>query len=113
MFIENKGNDGLNGPARIGRITYNKSGKTLTYRGRSFQSLHGQGFKANFRDTETGEYYWISGCKISGDDTLYPSIVEIDEDIREEYWLQIRNRPDCVTQSSFRSEGKHSKRKPK
>jgi len=57
--------------------------------------------------------YWISGCKKAGDDTLYPGIVEIDEDVREEYWLQIRNRPGCVEQTSTRSEGKYSKRKPK
>jgi hypothetical protein len=57
----------------------------------------------------TGDDYWISGCKIAGDDTLYPGIVEIDEDVREEYWLKIRNRPDRVNERSFRSEGKYRK----
>ena len=32
MYIESKG-DGITGPARIGRVTFSKSGKTLYYRG--------------------------------------------------------------------------------
>jgi hypothetical protein len=112
MYIEYKG-DGLACPARIGRVTFSKTGKTIYYSGKRFQSLSGQGYKANYFDEETGEYYWISGCKKKGNDTLYPGIVEIDEDVREEYWLRIRNLPDCVHLSSFRSEGKYSKRQPK
>lgn len=112
MYVECKGNS-LEGPARIGRVTFSKSGKSIYYRGKRFVTLDGQGYKANYVDVETSEHYWISGCKKNGDDTLYPGIVEIDEDVREEYWLLIRNLPDCVQMSSFRSEGKYSKRKPK
>ncbi|MFQ5492091.1 MAG: hypothetical protein ACE5GE_15345, partial [Phycisphaerae bacterium] len=111
-YIEFKG-DQLSGPARIGRVEFSDSGKTLYYRGKSFRSLKGDGYKTNYFDVETGEEYWISGCKKSGDDTHYPGVVQIDDDVREEYWLTIRNRPDCVTQTSFRSEGKYSKRRPK
>ena len=111
MYIEFKP-DGLSGPARIGRVTFSKTGKTLNYGGKEFRSLKG-GYKTNYFDVQTNEEYWISGCKKAGDDTLYPGIVEIDEDVREEYWLDIRHRPDCVARSSCRSEGKHSKRKPK
>ena len=111
MYIEFKGGN-LNGPARIGRVSFSATGKTLRYAGKSFQSLKG-GYKANYFDVETEEEYWIAGCKKAGGDTLYPGIVEIDEDVREEYWLQIRNRPDCAEQTSTRSEGKYSKRKPK
>ncbi len=110
MYIEFKGTE-LTGPARIGRVTFSKTGKTLHYCGKTFQSLKG-GYKSNYLDVQTDEEYWISGCKKAGDDTLYPGMIEIDEDVREEYWLEIRNRPDCVRQSSCRSEGKHSKRKP-
>jgi hypothetical protein len=56
MYIESKA-EGLNGPARIGRVTFNRTGRTLYYGGRSFQSLKGSGFKANYRDTETGDKY--------------------------------------------------------
>ncbi|HYN26239.1 MAG TPA: hypothetical protein VES69_14525, partial [Pyrinomonadaceae bacterium] len=53
MYIEFKG-DGLVGPARIGRVTYSKTGESLTYGGREFGSLKGTGFKANFAEVETG-----------------------------------------------------------
>ena len=111
MYIEFKA-DGLRGPARIGRITYSQTGKTLHYRDKKFRSLHG-GYKTNFYDVETRELYWISGCKKNGHDTLYPGIIEIDENVREEYWLRIRNLPERVKEKSFRSEGKYSKRKPR
>jgi hypothetical protein len=108
MYIEYKG-DGLVGPARIGRVTYSKSGKSLTYREKEFGSLKGTGIKANFWDPETGDQYWISGCKKDGLDSLYPNKVEIDEDVREEYWTKIRNRPDLKAAASFKCLGKYSK----
>lgn len=111
MYIEFKG-EGLAGPARIGRVTYSDSGKTIYYGGKSFRSLKG-GYKANYIDAETGEKYWISGCKKSGEDTLYPGTVDIDADVREEYWRVIRNKPDRMKETSFRTLGKYSKRKPK
>ena len=110
MYIECKG-QGLSGPGRIGRVEFSKTGKTAYYAGRVFEPI--RGYKANYVDVETDEEYWISGCKKNGDDTLYPGIVEIDEDVRQEYWLNIRNRPDCLEKTSIRSEGKYSKRRPK
>jgi hypothetical protein len=94
MYIENKVS-GLTGPARIGRVTFSKTGRTLYYGGKSFQSLSGSGFKANYHDLETGDEYWISGCKKDGCDRLYGERVpiEIDEDVREEYWSDIRQMP--------------------
>ena len=56
MYIEDK-SGGLVGPARIGRVTFSKSGKTIYYRGRSFQSLNGTGFKANYFAVDTGESF--------------------------------------------------------
>jgi hypothetical protein len=94
MYIENKAG-GLTGPARIGRVSFSKTGRTLYYDGKSFQSLKGAGFKSNYYDIETGEEYWISGPRKDGADRLYgePSPVDVDEDVREEYWTQIRGRP--------------------
>jgi hypothetical protein len=69
------------------RVTFNSTGRTLSYKGQSFQSLKGQGFKANYRETETGEQYWISGPRRDGLDRLYGKsalVVEIDADVREE-----------------------------
>jgi hypothetical protein len=91
MYIEFKG-EGLTGPARIGRVSFSKSGATLYYRGKSFRSLKGDGFKANYYDVETGDHYWISGPRRDGQDALYATHVmpEIDEDVREEYLRDIR-----------------------
>ena len=108
MYIEYKG-DGIIGPARIGRVTFSKTGKTLYYRGRRLASLAGQGFKANYSDEETGEQYWISGCKKDGTDALYSTTVEIDEDVREEYWTEIRNKPELKQTASLKVAGKYSK----
>lgn len=95
MYIEYKG-DGLVGPARIGRVSISKSGGTLHYSGKSFQSLKGSGFKANYNDVETHEQYWISGPRRDGADALYVTNVpaQIDEDVREEYWAVIRKKPE-------------------
>ena len=94
MYVENK-SDGLTGTARIGLIQFSKTGRTLYYGGKSFQSLKGSGYKSNYYDVETGEEYWISGCKKDGSDRLYGERVpiEIDDDVREEYWLDIRQMP--------------------
>lgn len=94
MYIERKA-EGLSGTARIGRVTFSKTGKTLRYGGKSFQSLNGSGFKANFYNLENGEHYWISGCKRDGSDRLYGERVpiHIDADAREEYWTTIRKMP--------------------
>lgn len=101
MYIEYKGAD-LVGPARIGRVEFSKTGRTLYYRGRKFQSLKGLGFKANYRDVETGEEYWISGPRRDGADRLYGERVEteIDEDVSEEYWTEIRGRPKKTTKGA-------------
>jgi hypothetical protein len=108
MYIEYKGED-IVGPARIGRVTFNRTGKSVYYRGRRFTTLSGYGFKANYYDAETREYYWISGCKKVGSDALYSTMVEIDEDVREEYWTQIRNKPELKRIASFKCQGEYSK----
>jgi hypothetical protein len=94
MYIENK-SGGLSGSARIGRVSFSKSGRTLYYDGRSFQSLKGAGYKSNYYDLETGEEYWITGPRRDGRDRLYGEAthVEVDDDVREEYWSVIRGNP--------------------
>jgi hypothetical protein len=94
MYIERKAGS-LTGTSRIGRVTFSKTGRTLYYRGLTFQSLKGAGFKSNYYCVETGENYWISGPKRRGGDRMYGSVlpVEIDEDVREEYWRNIRRQP--------------------
>jgi hypothetical protein len=95
MYIECKAGC-LTGAGRIGRVTFSKTGRTLHYRGQRFQSLKGAGFKSNYYDLDTGEDYWISGPKRRGGDALYggSTPIEIDEDVREEYWRDIRRQPE-------------------
>ena len=97
MYIEYKC-EGSTGVARIGRVTFSKTGKSVHYNGKIFQTLNGTGFNANYFDVDTGEYYWISGCKKDGSDRLYGERkpIYIDEDLRVEYWTKIRNKPNLV-----------------
>lgn len=92
MYIENKeGGTGLEGPARIGRVYFSKSGKSLYYQGRKFQSLKGSGYKANYFDVENGDHYWISGPRKDRNDGLYggDNGAIIDDDVKDEYWKMI------------------------
>ena len=109
MYVEYKG-DGLAGSAYITRVSFSKTGKSVYFDGRTLDTLDGQGYKANYFDISTGERYWVSGPRRDGKDSLYPNVVEIDEDVREEYWLKIRKRPDLAAEKSFRSGGKYTKR---
>ena len=101
MYIERKA-ESLNGPARIGRVTFSKSGRTIEYKGQKFRKSKA-GYKWNHFDLETGDEYWISGPRRDGKDRLYPQStlpVEIDEDVRDEYWTKIRGLPSASKRKS-------------
>jgi len=106
MYIEEK-SDIASLEANIGKVCFSKTGKTLKYAGREFQSLKGYGYKANYFDIKTGEDYWISGCRKDGNDGLYRTVVFVDENVRSEYWTDIRGMPERKRQASFISTGKH------
>lgn len=106
MWIEYKG-DGIVGPAKIGWVEVKDKGKRLDYHEQSFRSLKGRGFKSNYCDMESGEEYWITGCRKDGRNALYNTEVEIDEDALEEYWLNIRNEPEKKNTKRFRAYGKY------
>jgi hypothetical protein len=95
MYIECKAGE-LVGAARIGRVSFSKTWKTIYYRGRVFQRIPGGGFKSNYFDKETGSDYWISGPKKDGSDRLHGERlpIQIDDDVRDEYWCITRNQPD-------------------
>ena len=105
MYIECKAS-GLSNPGRIVRVRFSKSGKTIKYRGLKLQSLKGTGYKANFFNTETGLHYWVSKPHKDGRDSLYPQKVSIDADVSDEYWLNIRQKPEYADQLWFKSPGK-------
>jgi hypothetical protein len=106
MYIEYKGDGKISGPARIGRVTFSNSGQSLYYRGRLLHK--GSGFKSNFFDSETREEYWISGCKKNGGDRLYSGVIEIDDDVRDEYWTDIRKKPEKKNVKRIRAVGKYN-----
>jgi hypothetical protein len=94
MYIERKA-DHVTGKARIGRVTFSKTLRTMYYDGKEFAKVK-DGFKHNCIELLSNDEYWISGCKKDGDDTLYGGNkpIEIDEDVRDEYWTVIRNSPE-------------------
>ena len=93
MYIERKAGE-VTGEARIGRVIFSKTFRTMYYDGKEFAKV--KGYKYNCIEISTSEEYWISGCKKNGDDTLYGGNVpiQIDENVREEYWISIRNKPN-------------------
>ncbi len=95
-------------PGRIGRVRMSKTGRTLYYGDHSFESLDGRGYKVNYVDVATGEQYWISGPRRDGEDTLYPGRVEIDDDVIEAYWRDVRGEPRR-RDTSYRSRGVHGR----
>jgi len=93
MYVELKSGFSDDGPARIGRVSFSKTGNTIYYRGKAFQSLKGSGVSGNYFDVETGEEYWISGPKKDRQDRHWAGggPVEIDEDARADYEQLIRS----------------------
>ena len=108
MYIECKTDSELRGPARIGRVTFTRTGASLYYRGRLFHRLRGPGFKSNYFAADTGDPYWISGCKKAGGDRLYPGTIEIDDDVREKYWAEVRGTPERAAERIIRCSGKYA-----
>jgi hypothetical protein len=92
MYIERKSGHSDDGPARIGRVSFSKTGRTIYYQGRAFRSCKGGGIGANYLDVETGDEYWISGPKKDGNDRHWAGsgVVEIDPEVADESWREIR-----------------------
>ena len=101
MYIECKSGPDARA-ARIGRVTLNRTGRTLSYRDQIFRRIVGGGAKSNYIEEATGAQYWISGCKRRGGDRLHGSRapIDIDEDVRAEYWRDIRKTPEHATQNA-------------
>lgn len=62
-YLEIKSGFSGNGPAWIGLVSFSKSGKTIYFNRKAFQSLDGMGISGNYFDLENGDEYWISGVK--------------------------------------------------
>ncbi len=68
-------------------------------RGKTFHRA--EGFKSNYICAETGESFWISGPKKRGGDALHGTNIatEIDDDVRVEYWTEIRKQPERLKEA--------------
>lgn len=86
MYVENKDGDIDGVPARIGWVSFSKTGLSVYYRGRTLQRLRGQGIRGNYYDVATGEEFWVSGVKRRGSNVHWaePTGIAVDGDAREE-----------------------------
>lgn len=84
-YIELKTGWSDDGPAWIGHVKESKTGATLYFNDRAFQSC--RGMAGNYVDVETGEVYWISGIKKNGADRHWAGYgkVFIDRRLVSEY----------------------------
>jgi hypothetical protein len=96
MYVELKVVGDDTGAARIGRVSFSKTGRTIYYAGKTLRRA--AGISGNYVDVDTGDEYWVSGCKKDGQDrhrfARQREPVEIDEDVRDEYWTEIRGQPE-------------------
>ncbi|WP_404985770.1 hypothetical protein ACI513_01045 [Chryseobacterium sp. M5] len=67
-YIELKTGYNDNGPAWIGLVSFSKTGRTIYFNGKAFQSLNGNGISGNYYEIESGDEYWISGVKKNQND---------------------------------------------
>ena len=90
MYVESKGELMEGAAARIGWVSFSKSGRSISYRGKQLIRIRGGGAAGNFVDTESGAEYWVSGVKQKGSNS-HPGeskvMVVVDEDALEEYDL--------------------------
>lgn len=87
MYVENKSEAGDRGEARIGWVTFSKTGRSVRYRGKRYQRINGGGVAGNYFDAESGDEYWISGVKKTGTNRHWAGggSVIIDKDAEAEY----------------------------
>jgi hypothetical protein len=86
-YIELKSGFSDDGPAWIGLVEFSKSGRTLYFDNKAFQSLKGTGIGANYYDIETGDEYWISGIKKNKMDRHWAGngMINVDDRIIDDY----------------------------
>lgn len=86
-YIELKSGFSDNGPAWIALVSFSKSGKTVYFDGKAFQSTKGDRTGGNYFDIETGDEYWISGVKKDLTDRHWAGggIIGIEKRIQEDY----------------------------
>jgi hypothetical protein len=103
MYLESK-SQAVGGRGRIGWVQYSKTCRVYRYDGRVLRKS--EDGRYNCFDAGSGEPYLVVEPKANGRDKLNGGLVEIDSDARDEYWLHVRNKPDCVSLVSFEAEAR-------
>lgn len=66
MYIEAKAGDIDGERARIGWVTFSRSGRSIYYRNLKLARIKGGGVAGNYLDEATGDEFWVSGVKSRG-----------------------------------------------
>ena len=99
-YVELKTDD-LRGIGRIVRVNYFETGKTIYWDDRTLVPLEELSYNANYFDDDTLEEFWVSNPCRDGNDSLLPAVIEIEDDIREKYWTEIRRDPSRLTTTNI------------
>jgi len=89
MYVENKDGELDGAHARIGWVSFSKTGRTVYYRGRELAKANG--INGNFVDVATSDEYWVSGIKRRASNVHWAESgvsVVIDADAMDEYRKQ-------------------------
>jgi hypothetical protein len=103
MYLEGK-SQAIGGRGRIGWVEKSNACRVYRYAGLVLR-ISAQGLY-NCYDAGSGEPYLVTDPKANGRDKIHGGFVDIDDDAREEYWLRIRNQPDCVALVSFEADSR-------
>ena len=90
MYVENKHGTIDGADARIGFVSFSKTGTTVYYRGLELRKIKGRGVSGNFLDVASGDEFWVSGVKKRGSN-VHPcesGSVIVDDDALAEYRSQ-------------------------
>lgn len=98
MYMEARSQAG-SGRGRIGWVERSSSCRVYRYAGKILRISASAPY--NCFDAGTGELYLVAEPKPNGRDKLHGGFVDIDENARREYWLGIRNMPECVGLAAF------------
>lgn len=101
MYIESK-TQAVGGRGRIGWVEHSSTCQVYRYDGKVFR-IGWRGLYNCF-DAGSGEYCLVSEPRSSGREKLHGGFVDVDEDARDVYWLQVRERPDCRGLAYFLAE---------
>lgn len=95
MYIENKSGDVDGARARVGWVTFSKTGRTVYYQGKSLQRANET--EGHHLDVENGDEYWVSSVKKPSSNGHYvvPVDIEVDDDALKEY-QRIKSRKPQV-----------------